>query len=148
MSQSIYELLDSLETETSVPMVKGKDGQILRPDYGMVKHYIPAGMVPTSEEFENEEKLLDWAKVHGVLHQMLQTGIQGRIIELRAKFKSMKKSETWTKEKGQENIDKAEWRIVTRPKTGDKSESDESVATKFLASLTPEQRAEFMAKLK
>lgn len=147
MSQSIYELLDSLETETSVPMVKGKDGQILRRDYGMVKHYIPGGMVPTSEEFENEEKLLAWAKVHGVLHQMLQTGIQGRIIELRAKFKSMRKGETWTKEKGQENIDSAEWKVVTRPKSG-KTESDESVATKFLASLTPEQRAEFMAKLK
>lgn len=148
MAQSIYELLDGLETETSVPAIKGKNGEILRPDKGMVKHTIPREKLPTSEEFESEELLVAWAKRKGVLHQALQTGIQGRIIELRAVFKSMKKGESWSPEGGQAKVDKSEWSVVTRPKSGGKTESDESVATKFLASLSPEELAAFVAKLK
>lgn len=124
MAQSIYELLDSLSTETSVPAVKDKDGNILRKDQGLVEHTIPRKLLPTSAEFEDENALLNWAKENGVLHQALQTGIQGRIIELRAIFKSMKKGEVWTADNGQAKVNSSEWKVVHRPKVGGQSNEE------------------------
>ena len=115
MAKSIYALLDDLKTETSVPAVEDKDGKELRRHYGMVKHTLPREKLPTSEQFENEEKLLAWAKDAGVLHQSLQSGIQARVIDYRAIFKGMKKDDVWSPEFGQLNVDSAEWKVVARP---------------------------------
>ena len=115
MAKSIYALLDDLATETSVPSVEDKNGKTVRHHYGMVKHTLPREKLPTSEQFENEEKLVQWAKANGVLHQGLQSGIQSRIIDYRAIFKGMKKDDVWSPEFGQENVDNADWKVVTRP---------------------------------
>ena len=115
MAKSIYALLDDLATETSVPSVEDKNGKTVRHHYGMVKHTLPREKLPTSEQFENEEKLVQWAKANGVLHQCLQSGIQSRIIDYRAIFKGMKKDDVWTPETGQAHVDSAEWKIVIRP---------------------------------
>ena len=130
MAKSIYEVLDSMVTETSVPAI-GK----------MVEHSIPRDLLPTSEEFESEEKLLKWAQEHGVLHACLQSGVQKRLIDLRAKFKAVKKDEDWTEEMGQKAVDESTWDIVKRPKV---AKSDEDIAKEYLASLTPEQFKAFM----
>ena len=141
MAKSIYALLDDLQTETSVPSITDKDGNEVRPHYGMVKHTMPRHSLPTSEQFENEEQLLDWAKDAGVLHACLQSGVQSRIIDLRAIFKSCKKGETWSPEVGQAKVDNAKWTPVSRP-VGKKD--DKTTATTFLASMTPEERKEWL----
>ena len=50
-SQSIFTLLDTLETETSVP------GQVPK----MQKHYLPREQFPSSKQFEDEDLLVEWA---------------------------------------------------------------------------------------
>lgn len=120
MAKSIYALLDDLETETSVPEVKDKNGNVVRKHFGMVSHTLPRESLPTSEEFEDAEKLLAWAKDTGVLHACLQSGIQSRIIDLRAIFKAYKKDEEWSPSYGQDNVDNAEWKVVKRPQKTDK----------------------------
>ena len=107
MAKSIFEILDSLQTETSVPEV-GKN----------VEHTIPRKLFPTAEQFENEDKLLAWADENGFVHALLQQGIQKGLIDIRAIFKSCKKEENWTPELGQEKVNKHTWSIVERPKTG------------------------------
>jgi len=130
MAKSIYEVLDSLITETSVPAI-GK----------VVEHTIPRDLLPTSEEFENEEKLLAWAQENDVLHACMQSGVQKRIIDLRAKFKAFKKDEDWTAEMGQKAVNASTWDIVKRPKA---SKSDENIVKDFLAKMTPKERLEWI----
>lgn len=105
MAKSIFEILDSLETETSVP-VTGKN----------VNHTLPRKLFPTAEEFESSEMLLDWANYHGYTHALIQMGLQKGLIDCRATFKSCKKDDTWSPEYGQANVDKMAWTITERPK--------------------------------
>ena len=133
MAKSIFSILDELETDTSVP------------DHGSVTHTLPRNLLPTAEQFENADSLLDWAEENEITHACLQKGIQKFLIDLRAIFKSVKKDEVWNFEKGQKNVDDAEWKITSRPE-GKKSAVD--VATNYLASLSEEERAEFIANLK
>lgn len=107
MAKSIFETLDTLQTETSVPEV-GKN----------VEHSIPRKLFPTSEQFENPEKLLAWSNENGFTHALLQQGIQKGLIDVRAIFKSCKKDEAWTPELGQRKVNAHTWTIVERPKAG------------------------------
>ena len=109
MAKSIFETLDSLQTETSVPLV-GKN----------VEHSLPRSLFPVAEIFEDGDKLLAWSEENGYTHALLQAGIQKGLIDCRAKFKACKKDETWTPELGQEQVDGMKWEIVQRPK-GDSS---------------------------
>lgn len=120
MAKSIYDLLNDLETETSVPEVTDKNGKVIRNHFGMVPHTFPRSALPTSEQFEDETALLEWAKETGNLHACLQSGIQARVIDLRAIFKSYKKDEEWSPSYGQDNVDNAEWKVVKRPQKTDK----------------------------
>ncbi len=115
MAKSIYALLDDLMTETSVPAVTDKDGKNVREYHGMVRHTFPRSALPTSAQFEDAEELLTWAEDAGVLHACLQSGVQSRIIDYRAIFKGMKKDDVWSPEFGQENVNTAEWKVVSRP---------------------------------
>ena len=105
MAKSIFETLDSLQTETSVPVV-GKN----------VEHSLPRKLFPTAAEFESAEKLLAWSNENGFTHALLQAGIQKGLIDCRAKFKACKKDETWTPELGQAQVNSMKWEIVSRPK--------------------------------
>lgn len=105
MAKSIFETLDSLQTETSVPLV-GKT----------IEHSLPRSLFPTAETFESSEKLLAWANENGFTHALLQAGIQKGLIDCRARFKSCKKDETWTEELGQKAVDGMKWETVSRPK--------------------------------
>jgi len=107
MAKSIFEILDTLKTETSVPAT-GKS----------MEHSLPRNLFPTSEQFESEEKLLAWAKDNGCLHACLQSGIQKFLIDIRAIFKSQTKTEVWTIDLGQKKVNEAKWTIVERPKAG------------------------------
>lgn len=107
MAKSIFEILDSLETETSVPAV-GRN----------VEHTIPRSQFPTAEQFESAELLEQWARESGHMHVALQSGIQKRLIDIRAIFKSEKKGETWSPESGQKKVDESKWEITERPKQG------------------------------
>lgn len=113
MAKSIFEILDSLETETSVPAV-GKN----------VSQTIPRSQFPTAEQFEDAEKLEAWARETGHMHAALQSGVQKRLIDIRAIFKSEKKGETWTPEAGQKKVNESEWSIVERPKAGSSKSVD------------------------
>ena len=104
-SQSIFTLLDTLETETSVP------GQTPK----MQKHSLPREQFPTSTQFENEDGLVDWARRNNCLHACLQKGIQKHLIDCRARFKACKKDVTWTNELGQKQVDEYKWEVMTRP---------------------------------
>lgn len=104
-SQSIFTLLDTLETETSVP------GQVPK----MQKHSLPRDQFPTSTQFENEDELLEWAKKTGCLHSVIQKGVQKHLIDCRARFKACKKNETWTNEMGQKQVDAFGWEVMPRP---------------------------------
>jgi len=108
-SQSIFVLLDSLETETSVP------GQTPK----MQRHTLPREMFPTSEQFENEEELKNWAIGQGCLHAALQKGIKSHLIDCRAVFKRCKKGAEWSNEYGQRNLDGFKWEVMVRPNQGD-----------------------------
>ena len=107
MAKSIFETLDTLQTETSVPVV-GKN----------VEHTLPRKLFPTSEQFESAEMLLAWSNENGYTHALLQAGIQKGLIDVRATFKSCKKDQDWTPELGQANVDKMVWTITERPKAG------------------------------
>lgn len=104
-SQSIFTLLDNLETETSVP------GQVPK----MQKHSLPREQFPSSKQFEDEDLLVEWARKTGCLHSVLQKGIQKHVIDCRAKFKACKKDITWTNEMGQKQVDDFKWEVMTRP---------------------------------
>ena len=104
MAKSIFETLDSLQTETSVPAI-GKN----------VEHSLPRKLFPMAETFESAEKLLTWSNENGYTHALLQAGIQKGLIDCRAKFKACKKDETWTPELGQEQVDSMKWEITKRP---------------------------------
>ena len=104
-SQSIFTLLDTLETETSVP------GQTPK----MQKHSLPREQFPTSTQFENEDGLVEWARRNNCLHACLQKGIQKHLIDCRARFKACKKSETWSNGMGQKQVNEYKWEIMTRP---------------------------------
>ena len=105
MAKSIFETLDSLQTETSVPVV-GKT----------IEHTLPRSLFPVAETFEDAVKLLAWSNENGFTHALLQAGIQKGLIDCRAKFKACKKDETWTEEMGQDQVDSMTWEIVSRPK--------------------------------
>ena len=104
MSKSIFAILDDLITETSVP------------GFGdSITHSIPRNLFPTSEQFESLDKLLAWANENGFTHALLQQGIQKGLIDIRAKFKSCKKNDTWSTEYGQKNVNSHEWSVTERP---------------------------------
>ena len=105
MAKSIFETLDTLQTETSVPVV-GKN----------VEHNLPRSLFPVAETFEDASKLLAWADENNFTHALLQAGIQKGLIDCRAKFKACKKDETWTAEMGQKAVDEMKWEPVQRPK--------------------------------
>ena len=105
MAKSIFETLDSLQTETSVPVV-GKT----------IEHSLPRSLFPVAETFEDSAKLLAWSNENGFTHALLQAGIQKGLIDCRAKFKACKKDETWTHELGQDQVNSMKWEIVQRPK--------------------------------
>lgn len=105
MAKSIFETLDSLQTETSVPAI-GKN----------VEHSLPRALFPTAETFESSEKLLAWSEENNYTHALLQAGIQKGLIDCRAKFKACKKDEIWTTEMGQAAVDSMMWETVSRPK--------------------------------
>ena len=104
-SQSIFSLLDTLETETSVP------GQTPK----MQKHSLPREQFPTSTQFEDEDGLVEWARRNNCLHACLQKGIQKHLIDCRARFKACKKTETWSNGMGQKQVNEYKWEIMTRP---------------------------------
>lgn len=107
MAKSIFEILDTLSTETSVP-VTGKT----------IEHSLPRKLFPTAEIFESGEKLLAWSNDNGYTHALLQAGLQKGLIDCRASFKACKKDATWTAEMGQKQVDAMTWEIVERPKVG------------------------------
>ena len=114
MSKSIYEILNDLNTTTSVP------------GFGdSIEHTIPRELLPTAEQFEQEEELLEWAEVSGCLHSCLQKGIQKFLIEIRASFKGCKKADEWSEDYGQNNVDSMEWNITKRPNVGGAKKLDE-----------------------
>lgn len=104
MAKSIYEILSDLTTSTSVP------------GYGAeITHSLPSDLFPTDQQFENEESLLEWAKVNTCLHAVMQKGIQKFLIDCRAAFKSCKKNDIWNEDYGQNNVDSMKWKITKRP---------------------------------
>ena len=107
MAKSIFEVLDSLVTETSVPVV-GKS----------VEHKLPRELFPTAEQFEDIDKLQAWANGNNCLHACLQKGIQKFLIDVRASFKSCKKDEEWNELLGQSNVNGMKWEVTERPKQG------------------------------
>jgi hypothetical protein len=107
MAKSIFEILDALTTETSVPEIKSN-----------VAHTLPRKLFPTAEQFENAESLLVWANEQKFTHALLQMGLQKGLIDCRATFKSCKKDDTWSAEYGQANVNKMNWTITERPKQG------------------------------
>ena len=106
MSESIFTILANGNKETKV---KGQG------DYNMV---LPDNM-PTAAQFGDANSLQEWAEEHGVMHSCLQKGVQKHLIDLRAKFRSVKKDESWDHTTAQANVDEAEWTVVT-PVTTDK----------------------------
>jgi len=101
MSESIYTILGN---GTSLTKVKGAG------DYNMT---LPETM-PTAAQFANAGELYDWTMEHGITHSCLQKGIQKHLIDLRAKFRGVKKDESWDHITAQKNVDDAEW-VVTTP---------------------------------
>ena len=125
MAKSIFETLDSLQTETSVPVV-GKT----------IEHTLPRSLFPVAETFEDAVKLLAWSNENGFTHALLQAGIQKGLIDCRAKFKACKKDETWTPELGQDQVDSMTWEIVSRPKENNiakiKSQAENDAGVKLV----------------
>ena len=131
MAQSIFDVLETLQTVTSI---KG-DGEY--------SHSLPAELFPSPEVFESRDELLAWSEQHGYTQALLQQGIQKGLIDIRAKYRSCKKNETWTPELGQANVNSHKWEITERPKSGDKVKT----AIDTLSKLSPDQLAEILAKL-
>lgn len=132
MAKSIFEILDTLQTETSVPAV-GKN----------VEHTLPRKLFPTAETFENSEKLLAWTNENGFTHALLQAGLQKGLIDCRAAFKACKKDDNWSPEYGQANVDKMSWDVISRPKAANSVEK----AIETLGKLSPDQLAAILAQL-
>jgi hypothetical protein len=132
MAKSIYEILDDLNTETSVP------GE------GTVGHTLPRELLPTAEQFENGPALVAWAEEQGITHAVLQKGVQKFLIELRATFKAVKKDETWSLASGQKAVDDATWRVTSRPNV---KKSAEETSRDYLDSLTHDEQAAFLLKM-
>jgi hypothetical protein len=143
MAQSIYVTLETLQTETSVPEIKDKDGKIVRKSYGSVKHTLPRSNYPTPDIFDNEEMFVAWAKEKGALLHLLQNGISADLIDDRAIFKAPVKGE-WSPEIGQANVDKREWTISKRPEN---AKSAEQKAIDAMSQLSPDKLAELFAKM-
>jgi len=122
MAKSIFEILDDVTTETSVPS-QGKDdnGKAL-----VFAHTLPRDLFPTSEQFESPEDLLEWAEDSGYTHAILQRGVQKFLIETRAAYKSCKKDDTWSESYGQDNVDAVEWTTVKRPNQGSTASLDKA----------------------
>jgi len=137
MAKSIFDILDTLETETSVPAIGAN-----------VSHTIPRSQFPTAEQFEDAGKLEAWARESGNLHACLQSGVQKRLIDIRAIFKSEKKGETWTPESGQKKVDESEWTITERPKASAAKITTVESALAVLAKLSPEALAKALADMK
>ena len=116
MAKSIFEILADLTTETSVPEM-GKT----------IEHTIPRKLFPEPETFDNAEKLLAWAEENNYTHALLQMGLQKGLIDVRAKYKSCKKNDTWTPEYGQANVDAHEWETTERPNAADNKKVSEAV---------------------
>lgn len=133
MAQSIFVTLDTLETETSVPVVGSN-----------VKHSLPRSMFPTSEQFSDEKKLLAWAEETGCLHACLQKGVSAKLIDARATFKAVKKNETWSAEYGQKNVDAMKWEPAERPAG---AKTDEQKAIEAMSKLDPAKLAELLAMI-
>ncbi len=116
MSESIFTVLETRNTSTTVPfMGKDDDGKTIS-----IPHTIPDELFPTDTEFESPEKLIAWAEETDCMFEMLQKGVGKALIEVRAKFKAPKKgkdgaTDTWSTEYGQANVDKMEWTTVKRP---------------------------------
>jgi hypothetical protein len=142
MSQSIYVTLDTLKTETSVPEVQDKDGNVIRKNFGSVAHTLPREHYPTSTIFDNEEQFLEWAQEHGCLLALLQSGINDWLISDRAAFKRMVKG-TWTAEIGQTNINDRKWTVSTKP-AGALTPAEK--ATNAISALSPEEIVELIAR--
>ena len=104
-TQSIFTLLDKMDTETSVP------GQTPK----MQKHSLPREQFPSSRQFEDENGLVEWARRNNCLHACLQKGVQKHLIDCRARFKACKKTETWSNGMGQKQVDDFGWEVMTRP---------------------------------
>ena len=133
MAQSIFVTLDTLKTETSVPVVGA-----------MVAHTLPRSIFPTSEQFADEQKLVAWAKESGCLHACLQKGVQAKLIGARATFKATKKGAKWSSDLGQENVNSMKWEAAERPAS---AKSNEQKAIEAMSKLTPEQLAAIIADL-
>jgi len=125
MAESIFAVLDTCSTETSVPAA-GKDdnGKTI-----MVAHDLPRELFPTSEQFESGEQLLEWSEEIGATHAILQRGIQKFLIEARATFKGCKKDDVWSQGYGQANVDEMEWKAIQRPNQGG---NNKAIATAVL----------------
>ncbi len=123
MAESIFTVLETRNTSTTVPFM-GKEandeGKLITVS---VPHTIPDELFPTDEEFESPERLIAWAKETDCMFEMLQKGVGKALIEVRAKFKAPKKGkdkapDTWTPEMGQTNVDAMKWTPVKRPNQG------------------------------
>lgn len=101
-SESIFTILENGQTSTQV---KGEGYQTM---------LLPVTM-PTAEQFETAEELVQWAEEQGITHAIMQKGIQKHLIDLRARFRLVKKGETWNITTAQENVDAMEWSVVTKP---------------------------------
>jgi len=143
MSQSIYVTLETLQTETSVPEMKDKNGKILRPNLGSISHSLPRENYPTPEIFDNEVLFLEWVQERGALHAILQAGINDWLIADRAAFKRMVKG-SWSESIGQSNVDDRKWTVSTRPEN---AKTDEQKAKEAMAKLTPAQIAEIIKSM-
>lgn len=143
MAQSIYITLETLQTETSVPEIKDKNGKVIRANHGSVKHTLPRSNYPTPEIFDNEELFLEWARERGALLHLLQNGITADLIDDRAIFKAPVKSE-WSPEIGQANVNDRKWTISKRPEN---AKTDEQKALDAMAKLSPEQLATILASM-
>ena len=104
MAKSIYEVLDNLVTETSVPEI-GKS----------IEHTLPRELFPSAAQFESDGMLLAWSNDLGITHAVLQKGIQKFLIDVRAAFKASKKDQDWNEEIGQKNVNEMKWEITKRP---------------------------------
>lgn len=131
MSESIFTVLDTLKTETSVPGAEPK----------MQSHTLPREMFPTGEQFADEQALLDWATETGVLHACLQKGVRSHLIDCRAIFKACKKGDVWSNEYGQKNLDSYTWKVQAKPE-GKKTK--EQIAKEYLAALSPAELKKLM----
>ena len=132
MSESIFTVLDTMKTETSVPGAEPK----------MQPHTLPRELFPTGDQFADEQALLDWATETGVLHACLQKGVRSHLIDCRAVFKACKKDDVWSNAYGQANLNDYSWKVQEKP-AGKKSKED--IAKEYLASLSPAELKKFLA---